>query len=110
MTATIRTAVMAELRATRCALCAAEGNATQLYPANFAMDAFNPAVFSARRLPDRVHYRMVRCATDGLVRSDPVASPEDLARLYAQSTFDYGEEVASLRQTYGRYLAKLAAH
>ncbi|MHB8646649.1 MAG: class I SAM-dependent methyltransferase [Thermomicrobiales bacterium] len=101
---------MIELRATRCALCAAEDNATELYAANFATEAFNPAIFSARRPPDRIHYRIVRCTDDGLVRSDPVASPEDLARLYAQSTFDYGDEVASLRQTYGRYLAKLVAH
>lgn len=96
-----------QLHATRCAICHTEANATELYPANFDFEAFNPAVFSARRLPDRIHYRLAQCATCGLVRSDPIADDATLAELYAQSSFDYGAEVASLRRTYGRYLAKL---
>ncbi|MDQ3814625.1 MAG: class I SAM-dependent methyltransferase, partial [Armatimonadota bacterium] len=93
--------------ATRCAICGTEDNARELYPANFDLTAFNPAIFSARRLPDRIHYRMVQCNTCGLVRSDPVADSAILRELYTQSTFDYGEEVTSLQRTYGRYLAKL---
>ena len=96
-----------ELRATRCAICNTEGKAVELYPTNLDLEAFNPSVFSARRLPDRIHYRMVRCNTCGLIRSDPVADSEVLAQLYEQSTFDYVEEVANLQLTYGRYLAKL---
>ena len=97
----------AELRNTRCAICCTEGNAEELYPANFDLQALNPAVFSARRMPDRVHYRVVRCKTCRLVRSDPVAPPGLLARLYHQSTFTYTDEVADLKRTYGRYLARL---
>ena len=96
-----------ELRTTRCAICGTEGNANELYPANFDPEALNPAVFSARRLPDRIHYRMVKCNTCGLVRSDPIADPALLEQLYRQSAFTYGDEVADLKHTYGRYLAKL---
>jgi SAM-dependent methyltransferase len=96
-----------ELRKTRCAICGTEGNARELYPANFDPQALNPAVFSARRLPDRVHYRMVKCNECGLVRSDPIADPALLAQLYHQSAFTYTDEVADLKQTYGRYLAEL---
>src|ERR1017187_7688894 len=96
-----------ELRDTRCAICGTEGNAAELYPANFDLQALNPAVFSARRLPDRVHYRLVKCRACGLVRSDPVAPPELLAQLYHQSTFTYTDEVADLKRTCGRYLARL---
>jgi len=91
-------------------ICNTEGNAVEVYPTNLDLQAFNPSVFSARRLPDRIHYRMMRCNSCGLVRSDPVADSEILAQLYEQSTFDYGDEVANLQLTYGRYLAKLAAH
>jgi len=97
-----------KLHGTRCAVCSTEGNATELYPANFNSQAFSAAVFSARRLPDRTHYRVVRCNTCGLVRSDPVADSDLLAQLYAQSTFSYGDETANLKRTYGRYLAKLS--
>jgi SAM-dependent methyltransferase len=96
-----------ELRNTRCAICGTEGNATELYPANFDLEALNPAVFSARRLPDRIHYRLVKCSACGLVRSDPIADPALLAQLYHQSAFTYTDEVADLKRTYGRYLARL---
>ena len=96
-----------EMCATRCAICGREGEATERWPATLDADAFSASVFSARRLPDRVHYRMVTCNTCGLVRSDPVASEELLAMLYASSSFDYGQEVGSIRATYGRVLGWL---
>jgi SAM-dependent methyltransferase len=94
---------------TRCAICGTPGNATEIYAANFDVSDFNPEIFSARRLPDRIHYRMVKCNACGLIRSDPVADTATLTELYRESTFDYGEEVANLRRTYGRYLDRLGA-
>jgi len=98
-----------ELIPTRCAICGTEDEATPLWPARFDAAALDPRVFSARRLPDRVHYAMVKCMRCGLVRSDPVAPPERLAALYARSAFTYGDEVTDLRHTYGRYLRRVAA-
>jgi SAM-dependent methyltransferase len=99
-----------EMFATRCAICDREGDVTERWPATFDPEAFSARVFSARRLPDRVHYRMVTCDTCGLLRSDPVASEELLAKLYESSSFDYGEEVESLQATYGRALGWLEEH
>ena len=98
------------LSSTRCAICNTPGNAAELYSANFDLLALNPVVFSARRLPDQIHYRLVKCNTCGLVRSDPIAPPEVLAKLYQQSTFTYTEEVANLKRTYGHYLAELVTY
>jgi SAM-dependent methyltransferase len=97
------------MHATRCAICDRKDDATERWPATFDPAAFSARVFSARRLPDRVHYRMVTCRTCGLVRSDPVASDDLLAKLYASSSFDYGQEVESIRVTYGRALGWLEA-
>jgi SAM-dependent methyltransferase len=94
------------LTPTRCAICGTEGNSTEVYPATFDASAFTPAIFSARRTPDRIHYRLVRCLTCGLLRSDPVASDDVLSDLYTRSQFHYGDEVESLAGTYGRYLAE----
>ena len=94
---------------TRCAICGTTGGATEVHPANFTLADFNSRVFSARRLPDRLHYRMVRCESCSLVRSDPVLDEESLAELYRESTFDYAEEVQSLRTTYGRAIERLEA-
>jgi SAM-dependent methyltransferase len=97
------------LQPTACAICGEEGNATELWPATFDPNAFSARVFSARRLPDRIHYRMVRCNTCGLVRSDPVADEVLLADLYKVSTFEYGDEVAAIQATYARALGWLEA-
>lgn len=96
-----------ELRPTYCAICNTPDNARELYPQRLSPEAFRSTTFSARRLPDRLHYRMVRCHRCGLVRSDPVARDGLLASLYEHSTFDYEEQVPSLRRTYRRYLDKL---
>ncbi len=97
------------MRSTRCAICECEGNATERWPATFDPEAFSARIFSARRLPDRIHYRLVACNTCGLVRSDPVASDDLLATLYAASSFDYGQEVGAIEVTYLRALAQLEA-
>jgi len=95
------------LTPTCCAICGTEGNAQELYPANFDDEAFTAEVFSARRLPDLVHYRIVRCHRCGLVRSDPVIDQEALAKLYLQSALTYARDIPNLRRTYGKYLRKL---
>lgn len=94
------------LRPTRCAICHSEANSTELYPATFNQTSFNSTTFSARRVPDGVHYRVVKCNRCGLVRSDPVADSDTLADLYSRSSFDYLQEVDNIRNTYGHYLAK----
>lgn len=95
------------LKPTRCAICGGEGNASELYPARLGPDAFRPQVFSARRLPDGLHYRLVKCRSCGLVRSDPAADPGRIATIYSESSFDYGDEIGNLTATYGRYLRAL---
>lgn len=94
---------------TRCAICGTEGEADEVYPANVNVDTLDDVVFSARRPPDGIHFRMVRCRRCRLLRSDPIIPAEHLARLYAGSHFDEGE-VPNLRRTYGRVLAELDRH
>lgn len=92
------------LSPTRCAICGTTDNSDELYAATIGADVFTPERFSARRRPDRRHHRIVRCRSCGLVRSDPAAPPNILARLYTDAELTYGEEVANIRATYGRYL------
>jgi SAM-dependent methyltransferase len=95
------------LHPTRCAICGTTGNARELYRANFDDKAFNADVFSARRLPDMVHYRIVQCNRCGLVRSDPMLDEQTLKTLYVQSAMTYARDIPNLRRTYGAYLRKL---
>ncbi len=99
--------MIAQFRPTRCAICETSDNATEIYPASLTPEALSARIFSARRIPDGLHYRIVRCESCGLVRSDPVVSTTVMERLYSESTFDYEPEVHSLTATYGRYLSEL---
>jgi SAM-dependent methyltransferase len=96
-----------ELIPTDCAICGPGAPSTEVYAANFTSGDFNPDVYSARRLPDRVHYRLARCDSCGLLRSDPVADADLVTRLYRASSVDYSAEVPNLRRTYGRHLQRL---
>ena len=99
-----------ELEATRCAICGTPGNTATVYESNFQAENLTPEVFSARRPPDRLHYRIVRCRTCGLLRSDPMLSAEAIEPLYQESRFTYGGETANLQYTYGAYLRGLERH
>jgi SAM-dependent methyltransferase len=101
--------LLEHLQSTACAICGPGAPSEELYPANLDPGAFTAAVFSARRLPDQIHYRMVRCSQCGLVRSDPVLGADALAELYRDSTFDYADELEGLRATYGAALDRAGA-
>ena len=104
------TPMLEHLQPTQCAICVTCAPSEELYPANLDPESFTAAVFSARRLPDRMHYRMVRCGACGLVRSNPVLGADALAELYRDSSFDYGDELDGLRATYGAALDRAASH
>src|SRR6266511_5358890 len=89
-----------ELRPKPCAICGRFDNAEELYPATFTEEHFSGEIFSARRRPDRIHYRIVRCRDCGLVRSDPALDEASLAALYSGSHFDYAGETDNLRHSY----------
>ena len=84
----------------KCPICEAFDNYKVLYPGNVTDSDFNTQIFSARRLPDKIHYRIVQCITCGLVRSDPIADTHVLGKLYSTSLFTYDNEVKSLKITY----------
>ncbi len=91
---------------THCAICLSDAHDTEVYPANVSVSDLTAEVFSARRQPDRIHYRMVRCLRCGLMRANPILSEEALAALYSQSHFTYAQESAWAAATYFDYFAR----
>jgi SAM-dependent methyltransferase len=95
------------MRHTLCAICDTDRWDRLLYAEALGDGAFTSERFSARRTPDRVHYRMVRCGNCGLIRSDPVLEETELAGLYAASQLTYAKEAAFAGDTYARYLREV---
>lgn len=89
-----------------CTICRKVTTSTVVYPANFSVEDFNAATFSARRLPDRVHYQMVRCNTCGLLRSTPRLGEDALQALYQKSRVTYEGDMRALNLTYGTALTE----
>ena len=89
-----------------CAICD-KNNYTVLYKANFNINNINERIFSARRLPDRIHYRIVKCNTCGLVYSNPILPYQVIEKLYKKSFTGYKQQIESLKKTYGYYLKQL---
>lgn len=89
-----------------CAICEKDNSAI-LYRENFDVKKINSRIFSARRLPDRIHYRMVKCKKCSLVYSDPILEYNKIEKLYKKSFTTYDEHLENLKQTYGFYLLQL---
>lgn len=92
---------------TKCAICGNGADFKILYEKNFDPELIDKRIFSARRIPDRLHYRMVKCNSCGLVRANPILPLSRLERLYEKSEFTYSSQVEDLNETYERYLRKL---
>lgn len=90
---------------TICAICG-KNNSTLLYRENFNLKDINRKTFSARRLPDKIHYRMVKCKNCGLVYANPRLESELIEQLYKKSTYNYQQFEEDLIATYSRYLNK----
>lgn len=89
-----------------CAICGKKQKLVELYPQTIDFEKVNAETFSARRTPDRMHYRLVRCINCELIFSNPVLEPEKTNKFYEKSLFSYGDESEYLKKTYRYYLEK----
>jgi SAM-dependent methyltransferase len=89
-----------------CLICGTNAHAKVLYESNVQEDHLNVQVFSARRMPDRLHGRILRCEKCGLVYASPLVDPVTLSHLYEKSVYTYQGEEEHIERTYARYLEK----
>ncbi len=92
---------------TQCAICGVKQNVEEVYKENFSSSKINSHVFSARRTPDRLHYRFLKCLNCGMIFSSPILPANKIDKFYLHSTFDYDLEAFYLKKTYGYYLRQV---
>lgn len=88
---------------TKCAICENNKNTNVLYKERVNIKKFNSRIFSARRTPDRIHYRFLKCETCGLIFSNPIMPKNKITLLYSESDFTYADEAEYLKKTYFSY-------
>lgn len=91
---------------TICAICGKNQKLKELYPQTINFAKVNAETFSARRTPDRMHYRLVKCTHCGLIFSSPILEPKKITQFYNKSFLSYGNESSYLKKTYRFYLEK----
>lgn len=87
-----------------CTLCGPSAGKKVKYKPNFSAADLNAAVFSARRAPDRKHFRLIECAECGIIYSDPACDPSQLPSLYEKSAVTYGSQEEEIYQSYAPVL------
>lgn len=95
---------------TMCPIDDSDDSDVELYPANFKVEDLSSDVFSARRSPDRIHYRMVRNTKTGSLRADPILDDATVRSLYTECTLtdELTWEYAAI--TYRAYLERVLPH
>jgi hypothetical protein len=74
---------------TYCPIDGTDDADVEVYPANWEISQLDPSIFSARRAPDRIHYRLVRNTRTGCLRADPVLDEQTVLSLYRRSDVTY---------------------
>lgn len=88
----------------QCAVCGHNKNSELLFKENIDFSKIDKNIFSARRIPDRIHYRLQRCKKCGLIFSSPILDSRKIEKLYKESEMTYDQEIDFLKKTYGYYL------
>jgi SAM-dependent methyltransferase len=91
---------------TRCPIDDTDEFDVEVYPANFDVSLGDAHTFSARRMPDGVHYRMVRSTRSGCLRADPILDEETIQALYRDSEVTYERTAVHAANTYLRHLPR----
>lgn len=96
-----------------CCICRKKTNFEVVYKSNFNLDDISPKIFTSRRIPDKVHFRIVRCLKCGLVFSNPIASSVKIIDVYKKS-YNPTDDVTNSGKVYAMYLKdvlnKLSKH
>ena len=83
-----------------CALCGQKQQIKVLYEATLDKRNLTKKTYSARRMPDKVHYRILKCVRCSLVFSSPIFPAEKLSKFYRKSVCSYGDQIPYLIKTY----------
>ena len=87
-----------------CAVCGTKEPYTILYPECIQQDKVS---FVARKTPNKIHFRIVRCNNCGLTYSNPIYPVEQIVQLYRKSEFIHEPQIENMRRDYKNQLQKV---
>ena len=103
MPAPRRDASLMQLAARACPICASD-HYTLFSDSKIDRNALGDFAFASRKMPEFMHYRLVKCTTCALVYANPAPDISFLQENYQASSFDSSNEAAYAAKTYAGYL------
>src|SRR5580692_10897490 len=89
-----------------CPVCGNGVAADEYYPAKLDKSRLNEFAFSSRKLPEYMHYRLLRCGECDVLYANPAPTAATLAAEYEQAAYDSDVEATFAAETYAHYLAE----
>ncbi|MDO8658183.1 MAG: class I SAM-dependent methyltransferase [Candidatus Levybacteria bacterium] len=83
-----------------CAICGKNQQTKVLYPSTLKEENISAHTYSARRLPDKLHYRFLKCQRCGLIFSSPIFEQAKIINLYKESSCNYNDQIPYVTKTY----------
>lgn len=90
-----------------CAICGNNTEFTVLYKSTFDKTQLKPDLYTSRRIPDRIHFRLIRCRKCNLVFSSPIYHERKIINLYKQSYVPLMGDLENSSNLYTKYLERL---
>ncbi len=87
-----------------CPVCKSEDDSIVFAESNYDEDKLNSYSFASRKVPELMHYRLIRCGQCRLLYASPAPTGEDLKTAYNDASFDSAAESADASRTYIRQL------
>jgi SAM-dependent methyltransferase len=92
------------LVARACPICGSTDAATVFADAAVDTAKLDAFAFAARKMPEHMHHRLLRCASCDLLFASPIPTASYLTDAYAAAAFDSGDEARWAARTYGGLL------
>lgn len=87
-----------------CPVCGSTDDSLVFAESNYDEDRLNSYSFASRKMPELMHYRLVRCRSCGLLYASPAPRSDDLKAAYNDASFDSAVESADASRTYVKQL------
>lgn len=81
-------------------MCGKNQQTKVLYKSTLKEEKISEHTYSARRLPDKLHYRILKCEKCGLIFSSPIFNQTKIVNLYKKSSCNYDDQIPFVAKTY----------
>lgn len=87
-----------------CPVCGSTDDSLVFAESNYDENKLDSYSFASRKLPELMHYRLVRCRRCSLLYASPAPVSDDLKTAYNEASYDSAVESSDASQTYIRQL------